>query len=216
MPNLEVRHRRRVPDENEGLGWPIVVVVILLIAGLWQIREERARQESLDRAEGVSEAIGKMAKRRTLLLQQQTAIARDLQRAAQQRRQAQETGTGSSLNGKAIHRCALGDYSYLQAAPCDPPWVDLGAGPPRPRELGPGDPAAAKRRAEALLAVESTRNAAAVGSSTRGLAVAGNAASTCQAERRQRDHAYARVGYLRTFDFIRYLNDRVFEACKSQ
>jgi hypothetical protein len=117
-----------------------------------------------------------------------------------------QEGIGSSIGGRAIHRCGYAWTSGLQLEPCKAPWVELPAEESGSRAQRVWEQQQMQAAADAKLRVEQARYASLTGSDTWSPGNSQAAPSTqagCAEAKAQRDAAYRIVGNNRTFEFIR-------------
>jgi hypothetical protein len=212
--------RRRRPPERDytilGVALAVFMLVALAAYGLYTgMATPRVAPANVPAPALAADAD---LERRSRLAEQAQAMQSQRQEAARQA--AADGGTGSSINGRPIHRCVYAGHESLQAAPCASPWVDAGQFERGSRWARVEDQEQMRRDAEAKLRVEERRFAAAAGLES-GPQVyyppaspVASAQARCALAKADRDRAYKLVGNDRSFDFIRRWDDIVFEACK--
>jgi hypothetical protein len=213
------RRPRPVPKDDTSLV-PTFVVVAVVLAGMWFVRQRFELQAAHTAAENRARELAAAAAIRPRAEEQSKRAHQNGLATAQSISRADEF-TQSSFNGQAIHRCAYLSSEVYQASPCQAPWVDEPQTRGYSRRDEVAEQAYIRQKADAKLRAEESRFAALTGQESRtwqpGYVANPRevARQRCEWTKAQREEAYRIVGNNRTFDFIRHWNDLVVEACKA-
>jgi hypothetical protein len=191
------------------------VLAVLLVVGRAYLERDDARLA----AEQQSRQLAATAHQRLVDRWEDERVRVHYITEAEAERQLAQGMTASSIAGKSIHRCVYFTSSFYQTGPCQAPWVDAPQESPYSRRENVAEQARARARAEAQLQAEQNRFAALTGQrSWAGPAYSTNenasARRSCAFAKAERDEAYRLAGNDRNFNFIRYWDDIVYEACK--
>lgn len=220
LPHIDPNWRRRRAQREQPSGvWLPILLTLGVLAAVWFAKTRKPESMQivpLPAAQAPSFDLERRARLQALAEENERVLQA---RAAMQSAAAAEGS--SSINGRSIRRCRYQANESLQTEPCQAPWVEVSADSDTSRWQQVQEQEQMRLAAEAKLAEEQRRFAAAMGGNYSTTVVANVAAGSgpnsarCASAKAQRDEAYRIVGNNRSFDFIRSWQDIVYDACKS-